>query len=80
MMGRSTSKREQLDLLTTNFSYRMLVGENVVRFFFMKDLLLEDEPARDKGKAFPLGDVQAGVEISEVSIDEKDKVKADWYA
>ena len=60
-MGRSTSKREQLDLLTTNFSYRMLVGENVVRFFFMKDLLLEDEPARDKGKAFPLGDVQAVV-------------------
>lgn len=74
-MGRSTSKREQLDLLTTNFSYRMLAGENVVRFFFMKDLLLDDEPARDKGKAFPLGDVQAGVKISEVSIDEKDKVR-----
>jgi hypothetical protein len=69
------SKREQIDLLTTNFSHRMLVGETVLRFFLVKDLLIEEEPAREKGQPFPLGDVAAWVSSLDVSIDEKDRVK-----
>gem|GEM_PF-2562218 len=74
-MGRSISKREQLELLTTNFSYRMLVGETVLRFLLVKDLLIEEEPAREKGQPFPLGDVAAWVSSLDVSIDEKDRIK-----
>ena len=52
----------------------MLVGETVLRFSFTKDLLLEDEPARDKGKPFPLGNISAQVSEIEASINEKDRI------
>ena len=63
-MGRSASKREQLDLLTTNYNYKMLVGETVLRFLLLKDLIIEEKPAREKGRPFPLGDLAAWVGFS----------------
>lgn len=74
-MGRSASKREHLDLLTTNFNYKMLVGETVLRFFLLKDLIVEEEPTREKGRPFPLGDLAAWVSYSDAVIEEKDKIK-----
>jgi LysM repeat protein len=73
MMSRS-AKKEKIDLLTTDLHYRVLVGETVLRFSFTKDLLLEDEPARDKGKPFPLGNISAQVSEIEASINEKDRI------
>jgi hypothetical protein len=74
-MRRSASKREQLDLLTASFNYKMLVGETVIRFLLLKDLIIEEEPAREKGKPFPLGDPAAWVSFSDIAIQEKDKIK-----
>ena len=74
-MGRSTSKRDQIELLTTNFSCRTLVGETILRFLLVKDLLIEEEPAREKGRPLPLGDVAAWIGSLDVSIDARDRVK-----
>ena len=74
-MGRSASKREQLDLLTTNYNYKMLVGETVLRFLLLKDLIIEEKPAREKGRPFPLGDLAAWVGFSDAVIEEKGKIK-----
>ena len=73
-MGRSASKKTQADMLTTNFSYRILVGEKILHFFLVKDLLIETEPAREKGQPFYLGDVTAGVNNLAVSVGAKDMV------
>ena len=74
-MRRSASKREQLDLLTTSFNYKMLVGETVIRFLLLKDLIIGEEPAREKETPFPLGDLEAWVSFSDIAIQEKDKIK-----
>jgi hypothetical protein len=73
MMSRS-AKKDKIDLLTTDLHYKVLVGEAVLRFSFTKDLLLEDEPARDRGKPFPLGNVSAWLGGLEARINEKDRV------
>ena len=67
-------KKEKIDLLTTDLYYRVLVGESVLRFSLTKDLLVEDEPARDMGKPFPLSNIAASVGLIEASINEKDRV------
>ena len=73
-MGRSASGRARTDLLTTNFSCRMLVGEKILRFYLVKDLLIEEKPAREKGMPFPLGDVAAWVRDLAVSINAGEKI------
>jgi len=74
-MGRRPLKGEQLDLVTANLNLKMLLGETGLRFFLSKDLLVEEEPAREKGHIFPLGDISAWVSSLEVRIDEKDRVQ-----
>lgn len=73
-MARKLGKREKLDLLTTSLNIKMLVGETVLRCFFTRDLVVEEEPARVKGRPVPLGEVGAWVSFLEARIDEKDKV------
>lgn len=73
-MGAGTSKREQIDLLTTNFDCRTLVGEKIFHFLLAKELLIEEEPAREKGKPFPLGGVAAWISGLEAEITARDRV------
>ncbi len=73
MMGRKTLKEGKTELLTTRLDFTALVGETVLRFFLTKDLLIEEEPARDGDRPFPLGDLAARVSLQEMSIEEKDK-------
>jgi hypothetical protein len=74
-MGRKFSKREKLDLLTTDLNFKMLVGETVFRFFFVKELHIEEEPARRRGQPFPLGDVTARASLLEAGVDGNDRIK-----
>lgn len=67
-------KKEKIDLLTTDLNYKVLVGESVLRFSFTKELLVEEEPARDRGKPFPLNNIVAGVDLTTVDIIGKDRV------
>ena len=68
------SKKEQIELLTTNFNYRTLVGEKVFNFSLTKDLLVEEEPARENGSPFPLGDVAAWIGELKAEIAAKERV------
>ena len=67
-------KKEKIDLLTTDLYYRVLVGESVLRFSFTVDLLVEDEPAREEGRVFPLSNIVAEISPIVGGIVEKDKI------
>lgn len=74
-MGRKTLKEGKTELLTAKLDFTSLVGETVLRFFLTKDLLIQEEPARDRDRQpIPLGDLAAWVSLIEVSIAEKNKV------
>lgn len=68
------SKKEQIELLTTNFNYRTLVGEKVFSFSLTKDLLVEEEPLREDGSPFPLGDVAVWIGELKAEIAAKERV------
>ncbi|NLX90325.1 MAG: LysM peptidoglycan-binding domain-containing protein [Firmicutes bacterium] len=74
-MGRKALKEGKIELLTAKLDFASLVGETVLRFFLTKDLLFQEEPARDKDRRpLPLGDLAAWVSLMEVNIAEKNKV------
>ncbi len=73
-MGRKSLKEGKTELLTTKLDFTSLVGETVLRFFLTKDLIIQEEPARDKDRPIPLGDLAAWVSLLEVGIEEKNKV------
>lgn len=74
IVGRKSLKEGKTELLTAKLDFTSLVGETVLRFCLTKDLLIQEEPARDKDRYYPLGDLAAWISLLEVKIEEKNKV------
>ncbi len=67
------NKDDNLELLTSNLNFKMLVEEPVFRFVFTRDLIVDEEPALINGQPLPLINVTAFVRSLEVWSEEKGK-------
>lgn len=73
-MGRMPLQKDKLELLTTDFHHRILVGERVSRYLMENELLIMEAPLRKKGQPLPLCNLAAWVGLVEVQINGKDSV------
>ncbi len=87
-MGRTPLQKDKLELITTDFHHRLLVGEKMTRCLVENELLLQETPLRQRGQPLPLCNLAAWIRLLEVRIEGKDSVairgrvegKADFYS